>query len=440
MAEFHSESISDEWRRAFDWIESELGGRIVRAERQPRWRAAWWLDLERDGATLPLYFRGERPATQEGVYSLEREAKIFQVLEAHGIPVPHVHAFCPEPRGIVMDRSPGRANLDTAESPAEREAVMDHYVELLARMHAIDVSAFEAIGMKRPTTAEELGLVDLDVWEKGYRAAKQRPEPALEFLLGWVRRNVPRDRDRVSFICCDAGQFVFDAGRVTAVLDLELACLGDPAADFGGMRGRDLSEPLGDLRRATRRYEEITGGTLDPSVVGFHAVRFNLVTPLALAHLVAAAPPGIDLPQYLAWYLVWTRVCFDLLAHRLSVTLEPPALPPAEPPAVGAEAPTPADYAAYEADTARRLEIYREREARLGPDLRAADVADVAALLGGSYADRDAADRALEEFVASAPPERDADLVRLFHRRFVREESLLEPVMRELAGVEIQIF
>ena len=25
------------------------------------------------------------------------------------------------------------------------------------------------------------------------------------------------------------------------------------------MRGRDLSEPLGDLARATRRYEEITG-------------------------------------------------------------------------------------------------------------------------------------------------------------------------------------
>ena len=46
-----------EWQRAFAWVEATVGGRIVRAERQPRWRPAWNFDVERDGriaaAALP---------------------------------------------------------------------------------------------------------------------------------------------------------------------------------------------------------------------------------------------------------------------------------------------------------------------------------------------------------------------------------------------------
>src|SRR5262245_25994376 len=116
-----------EWQQAFAWIEREVGGAIVAAERQPRWRPAWFLDLVRRGETLPLYFRGDRGAADHGVYPLEHELRILQVLERHAIPVPHVYGFCPEPRGIVMQRSPGRANLATAESEAERRQVLDDY-------------------------------------------------------------------------------------------------------------------------------------------------------------------------------------------------------------------------------------------------------------------------------------------------------------------------
>src|SRR5262249_5226658 len=152
----------------------------------------------------------------------------------------------------------------------ERRAVLDHYLELLARMHAIDVAAFEAIGLARPATAEQRSLLDFDVWERAYRKRKQRPEPAIEYLIGWIRRSVPRDRTRVSFVGADAGQFLFDAGRVTAVIDLELATLGDPAADLGGLRGRDLSEPLGDLARGLRTYERFAGEPIDRDAVDFH--------------------------------------------------------------------------------------------------------------------------------------------------------------------------
>ena len=74
---------------------------------------------------------------QHGVYPLEHEYEVMRVLEAHGIPVPHIYGFCDEPRGIVMEQAPGRANLATASRRGERRAVLDHYVEILVAMHRI---------------------------------------------------------------------------------------------------------------------------------------------------------------------------------------------------------------------------------------------------------------------------------------------------------------
>jgi aminoglycoside phosphotransferase (APT) family kinase protein len=427
-------NLPAEWRRAFDWIEAELGGKIVAAERQPRWRPAWLLELERGGETLPLYFRGDRGEADHGVYALEHEYRVLQVLERHDILVPHVYAFCPEPRGIVMERSPGRANLATAQDDAERESVMDHYVEILAKIHSIDPAEFEAIGIRRPGSAQDIGLMDFGVWEAGYRRHKQRPEPAIEFAVRWVRRNVPPGDKRVCFVCADAGQFVFDRGRVTGVLDLELATLGEAAADWGGMRGRDLSEPLGNLARALSRYESLVGAPLDRRAIDHHTVRFSTVTPLATAHLVADPAPGLDLVQYLNWYLVYMRTPLEVIARGMGFAPEGPSLP--EP--VAALPPPESGFAAYEADRAECAALYEERKAELGPALEADDLADVQRLLGARPADAAAADAALEEFVLAAPPERDASILELLHRRLLRQEAIMQPVMRELEGARIQ--
>jgi aminoglycoside phosphotransferase (APT) family kinase protein len=438
---FDRERLSAEWQRAFAWIEAQLGGAIVGAERQARWRPAWFLDLERNGEIVPLYFRGERGEARDEGRALAREAGVFRVLEANDIPVPHIYGLCPEPRGIVMDRCPGRANLATAESEAERRAVLDHYVELLVRMHRLDVAAFEPVGLSHPEGPEASALLDFEIWEQGFRQAKQRPEPAIEFLIGWVRRNLPRDRERVSFVCGDSGQFLFERGRVSAVLDLELACLGDPAADLGGLISRDLSEPLGDLSHAVRRYEELSGEPIDRRVVDFHAVRFCLVTPLAVANLVAAPPPGLDFIQYLGWCLVWTRAPLEVIAGRMGLELEAPPLPDElqSPEAEPGESPAGDDFEAYQADSARRVAIYRERCESLGPQLEADDLAEVAALTGQLHSERVEADRALEALVREADSGREAELIRYLHRRELRDEALLRPVMRELQDACVQL-
>jgi hypothetical protein len=441
--------VSVEWRRAFDWVEAELGGKVVRAERQPRWRPAWFLDVDSSEGTLPVYFRGERGESDHGVYSLEHEMRVLQLLEANGVPVPHVYGFCPEPRGIVMERSPGRVNLATAENEAERASVLREYVEILARMHRIDLDRVEALGLRRPSNSRELGLADFDGWVRAYRRRKVRAEPIVEFLVRWVECNVPEQRDRAALICADSGQFLFEAGRVTALIDLELATLGDPMADLAGMLSRDLSEPMGDLTEAFRHYERVSGDALDTRAIDFHAVRFCAVTPLAVAHLVAAPPPGVDWVQYLCWYSVWLRGPLEIIAARAGVTLD------------AVQAPEPVDtrhsaghvalgamlgaddsgdaFAGYQRGAAARVAEYLRRAERLGPRLEAEQLDEVGALLGVRPSDWSAADAALERYVEECDPDSAPDLVHLMHRSLQRLEIVLSPVMRELEGARMQI-
>lgn len=442
------EDLSAEWRRAFGFVEACVGGRIVRAEPHERWRPAWFLDLERAGERVPIYFRGERGLADPGVYPLEHEMGVLQALEAAGIPVPHVYGFCPDPRGIVMACSPGRANLATAESEAERESVLDHYVEILADMHRLDTKPFEQLGLYRPTTAGELGLGDFPRWEKSYRERKNRPEPLIEFVIGWLRRNVPSGRTRATFVAGDSGQFLFDKGRVTAILDLELSYLGDPLADLAGMRCRDLSEPLGDLPRGFRRYGELMGEEVDVAAVQYHTVRFSVVTPLAVAHLVAKPPPGLNMAQYLGWNLVYGRGPLEIIAELAGFELEAPVLP--EPAAPGRNSAafdslvdllqgggTP-ESRGYEMDTALRVAEYTRELDRRGEQLEAQDAGELSDLLGRRPASWRAADAALEALILEAPPDRDAEIVRYLYRRTLRGEALLRPALRELTDAKLQ--
>jgi aminoglycoside phosphotransferase (APT) family kinase protein len=426
-------------------VEELVGGRIVGAEKQERWRPAWFLEVERPGGErVGVYFRGDRGVEQHGVYPLEHEYEVLRVLEAHGIPVPHVYGFCDEPRGIVMERAPGRANLATATDEAERRSVLDHYVDILAEMHRIPLSAFAQLGLPVPATPEALGLGDLPRWEKSFRARSRQPEPLIEFVLRWLHENAPRHRTRAAFLAGDSGQFLFDAGRVTRVIDLELAYLGDPLADLAGMMSRDLSEPLGDLSRAFRRYGERVGEPVDLPTLLYHAARFAIVTPLATAPLTQAPPPGLNYVQYLGWGLVYGRGALAAIAQREGIALEPPALPEPEPtrfsPAFAhavALLRGPAEKS-YEADVSLRVAQHLAEVDRRGAQLEAQDLEEASALLGRRVRSFREADAALEAFVREAPPARTPEILALLHRRTLRQEALLRPALRELDGVSIQ--
>jgi len=445
--------LTPSWQRGFEWVERELGGRVCNLRRQGRWRPAYFFDLEREGERLPLYFRGDRGhAEGERVASvLEHEANIYRVLEANGLPVPHVHGLCPEPEGIVMDRCPGDFNLATVDDEDERRAILDHYMELLVAMHAIDPAEFEARGMERREGERALALGDFDQWVAQYRQAKRRPEPMLEFAIRWVDRNIPGGRREVTFVQADSGQFLFENGRVTALLDMETGYLGDPLADLGGLLCRDLGEPLGELTPALRRYAELSGREVDLDVVRFHGVRFNLCTPLAMAHFLAGAQPEVDHAMYRAWSIVWGRATLEGMAELMRVELSK-IDPMSERPTLRApaydslvhqlgelrEAAEGDEGRLYELDRPYRLALALQRADALGAAVDAVERREIGELLGRPVDDLAEADAALERLVLEAGPERDVELLRYFHRRTLREYELHRPALFEYGGRTLQ--
>jgi aminoglycoside phosphotransferase (APT) family kinase protein len=439
-----------QWGAAFREIEQMVGARLVSAERQHRWRPAWFCELERDGERVPVYFRGDRGLAHDGVESLRREMQVLRALAAHGIPVSHVYGFCETVPGIVMERSPGRANLATAESEEERRAVLDHYLDLLAEIHRIDPAVFEKLGMPFPRTAEQRSLGDLARWEAVYRRGKNQPEPTIELTLAWLRENVPTHRDHVSCLVGDAGQFLFDRARVTAVLDVELATLGDPLADLGALFSRDLSEPLGDLSRGIARYRELTGESFERRDVLYQAVRFCIVTPLSSCFVCAQPPPGLNLAQYEGWNLVYGRVPLELIADLEDIAIEMPELPPPRDHRhaivldalvdllAAPEGVDPA--AAYQLDTARRVAQYAREIDRRGARLEEQDFDEAAELIGRRPATWREADAELERRAIAAGRDERRPLVRFLVRRSRRREALLGPALRELEGASAQAF
>lgn len=430
-------------QRIREWIESNVGAKVTSIARQARWRPAWFVEL--DGAARPrqLYFRGSRGAGHP-IFTLDHEAAVLRVLEEEGIPVPHVYGICPEPHGIVMDCAPGQADLSTAKDEAEMAGVLDHYIDILTDMHAIPPERFRSTGLATPGTPESIALGLFERFEKLYRAMKSKPDPMVDFGIAWVRRNVPADRKRVTFVCGDSGQFLFAEGRVTAILDLELAYLGDPAHDLANLRMRDMSEPLGDLGRAFRRYARRAGRPLDTKAIEFHTVQFGLATPMGLSGLVSRPLPLPDLLMHFEWYHQVALMALEAIGFQLGIHFDDVVLPEPQPlrhadlgHALGATVrglPASTDHEVYAREQVARGVEYLHRIAVHGPSVDRVDIDEAADLVGSPLETVEEADRALAALVAADDGGRDEALVRLFHRRCMRQLRILEPLQCRPGG------
>jgi hypothetical protein len=400
------------------WLEANLG-RVVHLERQARWRPVWFAGVERDGEVLELCVRGDR-TDFPGIFPLEHEMLVERLLHERGIPVAAVHGWIDEPRAFVIDRVAG-ANDFAACGDDERDAVMDDYMAVLARIHALDVAPFEAAGVGRDGMAR---------YEAYYRGTKRRPEPFLEFALAWLRRNPLPPHDREALVVWDSGQFHHRDGRVEAVLDLELAHIGDPMMDLAAFRMRDTVIGYGDLGRLYDRYAQATGTPVDLAAIRHHHLAFTLSNELAFHAALADPPPGSDYMTNLQWCCETNLFAVEALADEIGVELPAVVVPE---PSVSTGAVAAAHLVAelrsgdYEQRRLFRLARHLQRVDEIGCECTDADLDDLRELLGRRPATWQDGDAALERFVLADDGAHDAELVVLFHRRLWRAHQQLGP-------------
>ena len=125
----------------------------------------------------------------------------------------------------------------------------------------------------------------------------------------------------------DAGQLMHRDGRVVALLDLELAHIGDPLMDLAGFRMRDTVIGFGDLGSLYRRYAELSGTEVNLEVIEYFHFAFALTTQMALQGASADPGPETDLMTYRHWCSESNLYAIEALAGILGVVLEPPEEP-----------------------------------------------------------------------------------------------------------------
>src|SRR5262245_35684591 len=161
------------------------------------------------------------------IFPLDHEMRLQATMHDHGIPSAQVYGFIEKPLAYVMDRVGGQP--DFAKSTDEqRRAVVDDYLHVLARLHALDIGPFVENGVMRAATPDQSGMFGFSRYERVFRSVKKHPDPFTEFCLGWLHRNPPDSKGRESAIVWDSGQFHHDNERILAVLDVEIGHIGDP--------------------------------------------------------------------------------------------------------------------------------------------------------------------------------------------------------------------
>jgi len=444
-------SDPDDIRSITAWLDANVGGTVLRISRQPRWRPVWFADVEHDGEVFELCIRGDR-TDMPLIFPLDHEMRLQSVMHDHGIPTPKVYGWIDEPMAYVMARVPGRNDFEQS-TDAERDAVIDDYLHILARLHALDIGPFAEAGIMRAASPEESGTFGMSRYERVFRSVKTHPDPFIEFSLGWLRRNPPQSHGRESAIVWDSGQFHHQDGRVVAVLDVEIGHIGDPMMDLAAWRMRDTVIGFGNFAALYDRYSEITGEPVDLDAIQRHHFAFTLTNQLPLGAALREPAPESDLMTNLQWCCETNLFATEALAEILDVELPTVDMPnPRESRATTAvehlvrnlrSVDTDDEYMRYQLRTMFRLARHVARMDEIADAASSDDLDDLHQLLGHRPDSWLEGEAELERFVLADADigVHDEQLVRIFHARNLRAQMLLGPAGSAMARhLTIQTF
>lgn len=261
------------------WVEDVGGGRLALADRKQGGarKEAWFVDLERpDGTTAHLFLRYDRsdPARTRDPWTLHREATVYLALQGGPVPVPRVLGVHPVHQAMLSERVSGENWFSHIADPAEREATARDFMTKLAALHSLDAAALDLPAFPTVTTVADGVHAELDEWDRVLAERGGTPDPALAFSLRWLRRNVPDYAGPPVLVQGDTGpgNFMYVGGRVTAVVDWELAHLGDPMDDIAWLSLRATQEPFTDFPTRLREYAELSGNAIDEARVHYYQV------------------------------------------------------------------------------------------------------------------------------------------------------------------------
>ncbi|MDE2596130.1 MAG: phosphotransferase [Sphingomonadales bacterium] len=228
---------------------------------------------------------GDNQSLTNDCHEVAREYPVIRAAFDRGFPAPDAlwldtdHPLLPGGHFIVMRKSPGELGgsffgATTQVAPELGDAL----AEIAARLHTLepltelgDLASFikpDLWSLSRGEAARRY----IAGWRDYYLAESHTPSPALLAIYGWLLENVPDRAEPASLVHGDVGfnNFLFDEGKLSAVLDWEFAHIGDPAEELGYIAvttGAALDWP-----RFMAHYVEAGGDPVDAQTLHYFKV------------------------------------------------------------------------------------------------------------------------------------------------------------------------
>lgn len=230
----------------------------VRARADDGWAREFVLQKDRGGAVL-------------GAVGVAEQAALLAAVAEAGVPVPAVHAWDDTGdllgapfllTGHVAGETVPRRILRAPELAAARAGFAAECGQILGRLHATAVAGLPWLD-PADQLARAIGWLD----EFG------EPHPAFEIALAWLRENRPAPVEKV-LVHGDFrfGNLIIGQDGIRAVLDWEMAHLGDPAEDLAWLcvkawrfRGPGVVGGMGDVADLRGAYAAATGREIEPA-------------------------------------------------------------------------------------------------------------------------------------------------------------------------------
>jgi aminoglycoside phosphotransferase (APT) family kinase protein len=174
-------------------------------------------------------------------HDMSREFRVMSALGGTTVPVPATHFFCADTDVIgapfyVMEYVAGSVYRKSPDSlvlgPRRAVQVAHNLIDVLADLHDVDPAGIGLADFGRP---EGFLNRQLARWLKQLNASRSRPLPGIDELFAKLAADVPVSGPAAIV----HGDYRLDNvivgadDRVAAVLDWEMATLGDPLADLG---------------------------------------------------------------------------------------------------------------------------------------------------------------------------------------------------------------
>lgn len=202
------------------------------------------------------------------------EADLLRALSGSGVPVPGVvHTLGSDDGlgdGFLMTRIDGetipRKILRDAAYATIRPHLATQFGEILAAIHRADATRLPSLPNK------PLDTILARLRER--QQALGRPSPFFEMAMRWLHDHAPAPPKRLGLVHGDFrnGNLIVGEDGVRAVLDWEVAHIGDPAEDLAWLclppwRFGQLAQPVGGLgsrEQLLAAYEAAGGEPIDP--------------------------------------------------------------------------------------------------------------------------------------------------------------------------------